>query len=91
MLFRLSLAVVFASLFAGDVLATPHMSRQCSNLCCSKVGDANDPTIAPLLSLLGVVATGPVGVNCSPLGNSCSGQAVCCANNNFGGMIALGC
>ncbi|KAF9461146.1 hypothetical protein BDZ94DRAFT_1264405 [Collybia nuda] len=36
-----------------------------------------------------------VGVTCSPIegegNNSCSAQTYCCNNNNFGGVIALGC
>ncbi|KAF6763863.1 fungal hydrophobin [Ephemerocybe angulata] len=38
-----------------------------------------------------------VGLTCSPLtavgvsGTSCSGQTVCCNNNNFTGVIAIGC
>ncbi|KAJ7268425.1 hydrophobin [Mycena rebaudengoi] len=91
MLFRLSLACVFASLLVGGVSAAPHNNRRCSALCCSQVGDAGDPSIAQLLGLLGVVATGQVGVQCAPLGGSCSGQVACCTNINFNGLIASGC
>ncbi|KAJ7511122.1 fungal hydrophobin [Mycena galericulata] len=91
MLFRLSLALVFASLLASGVLATPHRSRDCSALCCNQIEDASAPSAQALLGLLGVVATGPVGLSCSPLGNSCGGQVACCTNNNFNGIIATGC
>ncbi|RXW18018.1 hypothetical protein EST38_g7828 [Candolleomyces aberdarensis] len=68
--------------------------------CCNSVQAANAPGIAGLLALLGVIVgplTGQVGVTCSPLsviglpGNSCSAQPVCCTNNSFNGIIALGC
>ncbi|KAJ3521001.1 hypothetical protein NMY22_g4154 [Coprinellus aureogranulatus] len=41
--------------------------------------------------------TGMIGANCSPLsviglaGNSCSSQPVCCSDNKFNGLIAVGC
>ncbi|PBK98606.1 hydrophobin-251, partial [Armillaria gallica] len=37
------------------------------------------------------------GVTCSPIsvigvgGNSCSAQTVCCENNSFNGVVAIGC
>ncbi|KAF8954462.1 fungal hydrophobin-domain-containing protein [Flammula alnicola] len=57
-------------------------------------------TLASLAGLLGLdlgSITGLIGLTCSPLdilgigGNSCSQQPVCCSNNNFNGVIALGC
>ncbi|KAJ7213691.1 hydrophobin-251 [Mycena rebaudengoi] len=90
MLFRLSLACGFASLLVCGVSAAPHSNRGCSALCCSQVGNANDPSIKQLLGLLGVVATGQVGVQCAPLGRSCSGRVACCKNIN-NGLIASGC
>ncbi|KAL0570329.1 hypothetical protein V5O48_011625, partial [Marasmius crinis-equi] len=41
--------------------------------------------------------TGQVGVTCSPIsvlgagGNKCASQTVCCENNSFNGIVALGC
>nr|AAD41222.1 Pri2p [Cyclocybe aegerita] len=37
-----------------------------------------------------------IGVQCSPISivgnaNTCTQQTVCCSNNNFNGLIALGC
>ncbi|TFK32263.1 fungal hydrophobin-domain-containing protein [Crucibulum laeve] len=67
--------------------------------CCNKVTQANDPVAALLIGLLGIIVGGDVavGLTCSPLsvigigGNSCSAQTVCCSNNNFNGLIAIGC
>ncbi|KAJ7231151.1 hypothetical protein B0H12DRAFT_1146825 [Mycena haematopus] len=86
----LSLSFVLASFLACGVLATPH-SRQCSTLCCSQIENASDPNVSQLLGLLGIVATGEVGLQCAPLGSSCSGQVACCTNNSFNGLIATGC
>ncbi|KAF5327236.1 hypothetical protein D9619_004769 [Psilocybe cf. subviscida] len=78
-------------------------SNQCntgSAQCCNSVQNADSKSIASLLTLLGIVAgslTGQVGVTCSPItvigasGTSCSAQPVCCTNNTFNGVVALGC
>ncbi|KAF5326106.1 hypothetical protein D9611_000582 [Ephemerocybe angulata] len=68
--------------------------------CCNSVQAANAPAVSTLLGLLGIVlqdVTALVGVTCSPIsvigvaGNSCSAQPVCCTNNTFNGVVALGC
>ncbi|KAH6904337.1 hydrophobin [Coprinopsis sp. MPI-PUGE-AT-0042] len=68
--------------------------------CCNSTTKADDPSTAVLLGLLGIVLQDLnviVGVTCSPItviglpGNSCSGQTVCCSNNNFSGVVAIGC
>ncbi|KAF9255192.1 hydrophobin-251 [Marasmius fiardii PR-910] len=72
--------------------------------CCNSVQSISIsqflPGIAGLLGLLGVVVgpiTGQVGVTCNPIsvlglgGNSCTAQTVCCENNSFNGVVALGC
>ncbi|KAH9479145.1 Fruiting body protein SC1 [Psilocybe cubensis] len=78
-------------------------SNQCNTgslQCCDSTQSATSSSVAGLLGLLGVVVgsvTGLVGVNCSPIsvvgisGNSCSAQPVCCTDNSFNGVIALGC
>ncbi|KAL0945886.1 hypothetical protein HGRIS_012170 [Hohenbuehelia grisea] len=42
--------------------------------------------------------TAQVGIDCTPVtvigvasGSSCSAQPVCCSNNNFNGLVAVGC
>ncbi|KAF8153770.1 fungal hydrophobin-domain-containing protein [Crassisporium funariophilum] len=68
--------------------------------CCNSAQAANSPAAAGLLALLGVVVqdvTALVGITCSPItaigvgGNSCSAQPVCCSNNSFNGIVAIGC
>jgi len=68
--------------------------------CCNSVQAANSPSIATLLGLLGVVVgsvTGQVGVTCSPItvigtgATDCNEQPVCCTDNSFKGVVALGC
>ncbi|KJA19437.1 hypothetical protein HYPSUDRAFT_95468, partial [Hypholoma sublateritium FD-334 SS-4] len=78
-------------------------SSQCdtgSLQCCNSVQQGNAPAAAALLGVLGIVlqdVTAQVGLTCSPVtavgvaGNSCTQQAVCCTNNSFNGVVALGC
>ncbi|TFK32947.1 hydrophobin, partial [Crucibulum laeve] len=66
----------------------------------NSTGKASDASISKLLGLLGVVVqdvNALVGVTCTPItvigagSNSCSAQTVCCTNNSFNGVVALGC
>ncbi|KAF8810455.1 hydrophobin [Phlegmacium glaucopus] len=78
-------------------------SNQCNSgslQCCNSTSTASDPVTSLLLGLLGInvgSVTGIVGLTCSPLtiigasGTGCSNQAVCCTNNTFNGVVALGC
>ncbi|TFK66083.1 fungal hydrophobin, partial [Pluteus cervinus] len=68
--------------------------------CCNSVQDSSSTIVTSLAGLLGISLgsiTGLVGVTCSPLSvigvgsNSCSQQPVCCENNSFNGILALGC
>jgi len=82
---------------------TPIPASQCntSNIrCCNSVQSASSSTASLLLGLLGIVLSDPnvlVGITCTPLsivgvgGNSCTAQPVCCTNNSFNGVIAIGC
>ncbi|PPQ69547.1 hypothetical protein CVT25_000864 [Psilocybe cyanescens] len=94
-----------ATLALGATLAaaTGSPASQCNTgglQCCNSTGHSNEASISKLLGLLGVVVqdvTALIGVNCSPIsvigvgGNSCTAQPVCCTNNSFNGVIALGC
>ncbi|KAJ8487015.1 hypothetical protein ONZ51_g4462 [Trametes cubensis] len=65
-----------------------------------RIPQATDPVTSTLLGLLGVVVEGIdaiIGVQCSPISvvgignNQCSSNAVCCQNNNVGGLLSIGC
>ncbi|KAL2004662.1 hypothetical protein VTN00DRAFT_3190 [Thermoascus crustaceus] len=68
--------------------------------CCQTISDTKNSTIASTLSKYGVppeMAKGPVGLACTPistivtLGQRCNANTVCCSNNNYNGLINLGC
>ncbi|EJF63705.1 fungal hydrophobin [Dichomitus squalens LYAD-421 SS1] len=69
--------------------------------CCSSVQSSDSASSNIILGLLGIVLgdiTGLIGLGCSPItvvgvgsGNACSANAVCCTNNNVGGLISIGC
>ncbi|KAF9007109.1 fungal hydrophobin-domain-containing protein [Cyathus striatus] len=99
-------SAVFTTLALATFAAatgTPIPASQCTtgNLqCCNSTGTAKNSAISTLLGLLGIVIsdiTALVGVTCSPIsvigvgGNSCTAQPVCCTNNSFNGVVALGC
>ncbi|KAF9037122.1 fungal hydrophobin-domain-containing protein [Panaeolus papilionaceus] len=83
---------------------TPPPASQCNteNLqCCNTLQAANDSILSPIFGLLNIVVqpiTALVGINCTPInvlgigaGGACTAQPVCCQNNNFSGIIAIGC
>ncbi|KAF9037123.1 hydrophobin, partial [Panaeolus papilionaceus] len=84
---------------------TPPPASQCNTgalQCCNSVQQANNvPVLGPIFGLLDIVVspiTALVGVTCSPInvlgigaGGACTAQPVCCQNNNFAGLIAIGC
>ncbi|KAF8985269.1 fungal hydrophobin-domain-containing protein [Cyathus striatus] len=89
----LSLAT-FAAATGSDQCTTGSLQ------CCQSTGTASSSSIASLLAIVGVAVqdvTGLVGVTCSAIsgvgvgGDSCTAQPVCCTNNSFNGVIALGC
>jgi len=67
--------------------------------CCNSMTTVNDTTRSEIESRSGMLVARDVGVgqDCSPItalglgGNSCNTQTVCCENNSFKGVIALGC
>ncbi|KAJ3572066.1 hypothetical protein NP233_g3338 [Leucocoprinus birnbaumii] len=83
--------------------STPLPASQCGtgNLqCCNALERSDGSLVGTLLGLLGVVLQGVealIGITCSPIDilgigqNSCHSQPVCCQNNDFHGLIAIGC
>ncbi|RDX47330.1 fungal hydrophobin [Lentinus brumalis] len=69
--------------------------------CCNSVESSHSAAGSALLSVLGIDlqgVTAQLGLGCSPIsaiglgsGNACASQAVCCQNNNVGGLISIGC
>ncbi|KAF5325853.1 hypothetical protein D9611_000538 [Ephemerocybe angulata] len=84
----------------GPTTPTPIPASQCTGpiQCCNSVQSAGAPAVATILGLgINVGLNVMVGLTCSPLSifgigeNSCTGEIVCCTNNSFGGLIAIGC
>ncbi|KAF9448228.1 fungal hydrophobin [Macrolepiota fuliginosa MF-IS2] len=102
---QFKLSALVAAALATSVLAggAPAPASQCNTgpiQCCDSVQAANSPAASKLLALLGVVVQDVsvlVGITCTPItvigagGNSCSAQPVCCENNSFNGVVAIGC
>ncbi|KAL0954487.1 hypothetical protein HGRIS_003455 [Hohenbuehelia grisea] len=100
-LFALSALATLAA--ATPTKRTGAPASQCNTgpvQCCNSSGKASDASIAKTLGLLGVVVqdvAALVGVGCSPIsvigvgGDSCSASPLCCENNSFHGLVALGC
>ncbi|KAF8886005.1 fungal hydrophobin-domain-containing protein [Infundibulicybe gibba] len=104
MFFRISSLVVVAMPLLAAATALPRDDTGNCNTgpiqCCNQVQSASTTALASLAGLLGISLgsiTGLVGLSCSPIsvagigGNSCSAQPVCCTNNSFSGVLALGC
>ncbi|KIM37597.1 hypothetical protein M413DRAFT_258079 [Hebeloma cylindrosporum] len=95
--------VATMAIFAAAAPA-PSIENSCNTgpvQCCNQLMKSDSAQANLLTSLLGLAlgpVTGQVGVQCSPLsviglgkGASCSSQPVCCSNNSFNGLIAVGC
>ncbi|KAF8154241.1 fungal hydrophobin-domain-containing protein [Crassisporium funariophilum] len=106
MQFKLISALALATLAVATPTGSPPPpppASQCNTgdlQCCNSVQQANSLSGIALLSLVGVAVgsvTGLIGGTCSPItaigvgGNSCSAQPVCCSNNSFNGLVAIGC
>ncbi|KAF5315635.1 hypothetical protein D9611_004970 [Ephemerocybe angulata] len=103
---RVTAATIALALALPMAIASPTpleaRTDQCSTgpvQCCQTthtVGSSGIGSLVGGLALVGSVGD-LIGLTCSPLtligvsGNSCTGQTVCCNNNNFNGVVALGC
>ncbi|KAF9053333.1 hydrophobin [Panaeolus papilionaceus] len=69
--------------------------------CCNQIIKAEDENYTSVIALLGGAAgsiTGQIGFQCSPItaiglgsGASCTTQPVCCTDNQFNGLVNVGC
>ncbi|KAF8907040.1 type 1 hydrophobin [Gymnopilus junonius] len=98
-------ALFVAASMAVFVAAAPSgINNSCNTgavQCCNSLVDSKSAEANVLFSLLGVAldtVSGTVGVNCAPItiigtgsGADCSAQPVCCDNNSFNGLVAVGC
>ncbi|KAF9480562.1 fungal hydrophobin [Pholiota conissans] len=97
---------LFVSALPVLAAATAIMPRQTGSCntgslqCCQSTQDPSITMLTELSGLLGLALpdiTGLIGLTCSGInvlgigGTSCSAQPVCCTNNQFSGLIALGC
>ncbi|KAF8149337.1 fungal hydrophobin [Crassisporium funariophilum] len=67
----------------------------------NSVHEANSDYFQTYLGLVGIVTgplTGQAGITCTPVtvigvgsGASCSSQPVCCSDNTYNGVVAMGC
>ncbi|KIJ29214.1 hypothetical protein M422DRAFT_235347 [Sphaerobolus stellatus SS14] len=102
MKFTLALPVAFGLLAAAA--PSPQSVSQCNTgtaSCCNTVQSASSNPVSTLLGLLGIVVgdvTAMVGLGCTPItvigvgsGVNCAQQPVCCTDNQFNGLINLGC
>ncbi|PBK89662.1 fungal hydrophobin [Armillaria gallica] len=102
-LYTLQVALFFAIPLLASASAVPR-GGGCDTgpvQCCNSVQKASSGPASALLASLGAVVSGDVdvyaGLKCVPVsvfgagGISCSSQAVCCENNTFNGLIAIGC
>jgi len=99
------LAVLALAALSASALTTPERRQAtCSTgpvQCCNSVQPAGSPAASNLLALVGVVVQDvnvAVGITCTPItvigggaAGSCSQQSVCCEDNSFEGVIAIGC
>ncbi|KAH9170816.1 hypothetical protein EDB89DRAFT_1235724 [Lactarius sanguifluus] len=75
--------------------APPVPRTQCSvakSKCCKLYTSPQNPSVAGIADLLGVILNPAVGVasSCSVLSSTCNDQAVCCTNTQYG-LINIGC
>ncbi|KAF5315636.1 hypothetical protein D9611_004971 [Ephemerocybe angulata] len=106
MFFRISAVTIAVALAIPMVLASPAglsaRTDSCSTgslECCKDMTSGTSAPATAIAKLLGITGSlGKfVGFTCSPInvpgagGTHCTQQVVCCNNNSFNGVIALGC
>ncbi|KAF5320996.1 hypothetical protein D9619_001643 [Psilocybe cf. subviscida] len=95
---------IFAAATAVELATIELAARdECSGgtiNCCNSTQNSTALNLGTLSSLLGIQLPNIgalIGLTCSSvallsaLGQQCASQQVCCTNNSFNGLIALGC
>ncbi|RDW56674.1 hypothetical protein BP6252_14060 [Coleophoma cylindrospora] len=106
MKFSYSLGLLLTSTFV-TAAPSPQLSltsrSQCSSgiaVCCSSIVAATDQAVGAITAILGVLLPSTdinVGLSCSPItvvgtgSSDCAGQPACCGNDNFNGLMSIGC
>ncbi|KAK0447398.1 hydrophobin-251 [Desarmillaria tabescens] len=94
------IATLTTSVMSAPATATSGQCSTGSMQCCENVKPSNAAGVPDMLAKAGAVVQGVmpnVGMTCSPMtviglgSTSCNNQAVCCENNSFNGVVALGC
>lgn len=97
--------ILFASILFAFSAATviPRHDGNCNTgpiQCCQNTQSSDGPMASQLFALLGLNIQDvnvPIGITCSPITGigagsaGCEAEPVCCENNNFQGIIAIGC
>ncbi|EGO30078.1 hydrophobin [Serpula lacrymans var. lacrymans S7.9] len=106
MIARISALFMFALLAVASPARRDNTVNQCNTKsirCCdsmtdSKSSDFDPKPFATLLKLDVSQITGQIGFKCSPItavgvggGSSCKSEPVCCTNNQYDGIINIGC
>ncbi|KAF5322071.1 hypothetical protein D9619_001630 [Psilocybe cf. subviscida] len=90
---------IFAAATSVEIAARDQCSGGQIN-CCGSTQNSTALNLGTLSSALGIQLpniSGLIGLTCtsvallSALGQQCSSQQVCCTNNSFNGVVALGC
>ncbi|KAF9531297.1 fungal hydrophobin-domain-containing protein [Crepidotus variabilis] len=96
-------ATTMAIFVAANPAGTDGINNSCNSgpvQCCNSVSEADSKQADFFKSLLNVaIPIGTkIGSTCSPIsavgvgsGSSCQSQPVCCENNHFNGLVAIGC
>ncbi|TFK37870.1 hydrophobin-251 [Crucibulum laeve] len=90
----------FSSMVQGQRIISPNQCNTGPIQCCQGAGRAYLAPYSALLALLGIVVQDSnilVGVTCTPItiigvgAGSCNALPLCCADNSYNGIVAVGC
>ncbi|KDR72954.1 hypothetical protein GALMADRAFT_142657 [Galerina marginata CBS 339.88] len=96
-------AATYTTTVTPSPAPTSEPANQCNsgNLqCCNLVQSSSSSVVGQLIDSLGILIDGGealVGIACTPIDilglsqGSCHSQPVCCQNNDFHGVVAIGC